>query len=501
MSEELEPLPKIVQAMNEGRLFWLDSMANQNRLDFSCPYVKGAVCLYLFDLKDLEHLRDQFSQELYERTTALLLLGGGAEHPSSTTDSRLTESQAADTERGRSLFVACLDAYEEAVEQHTQAALFTTPEFQWLTRYFALRLRLHWRLPAPTDLPAPDKLAKLNDALIYCALSFHLGKANDQHAVAKVQSLYQSHRSAGHLFWLQCLIHKNDNQLDRAKGYWLMASQLPHFDENLLEERQHLFDGGDRPARLTGLRATKRPYLYGQRDAAEALGPELYLPDFLQQEVDASRQEGKLSLSIKRALVEHRQFKPYQNLDLEQVSYVTPEDFLRTFVFVFPTTDPFRLALALSGVKHTGYVFQNLPSLVSRSLGKLDETWPQARDLQTVVDNAAFIRRVWRSYETGVYGIPAMTPVVGFQKTLEHWDFVRQVWPKSARLLIVPNRGGKGIVDQLALKLDDDTLVCSLDNASDCRRLTRRLKIHRAQFARIRQRIAGWRHTLMPEVA
>jgi hypothetical protein len=108
---------------------------------------------------------------------------------------------------------------------------------------------------------------------------------------------------------------------------------------------------------------------------------------------------------------------------------------------------------------------------------------------------------MWRSYETGVYKIPTMTPVVGFQTNLEHWDFVRQVWPKSTRLLVVPNRGGKGVVDQLGLAVDDDTVVCSLDNAADWRRLIRRLSINRRQLASIRERISGCQQTLMPEVA
>jgi hypothetical protein len=140
-----------------------------------------------------------------------------------------------------------------------------------------------------------------------------------------VHTLHQAHRSSAHVNWLLHLIYKNDNQLDRAKGYWLAASYAPYFDYNLQEERGALFGGTYQ--RPEGLRGVSRSFMYGSPLVSEPTCESGWLPAFIQDECKAMASGSALTLALKRAVTEHRQFKPYTHLAAENMTYVSPEDF------------------------------------------------------------------------------------------------------------------------------------------------------------------------------
>ena len=513
MSKKPFPVQQLFQALSSGRLFWIDSALNQSQIGTRCPYLRGALYLYLFNLRLVDSIKPYIDEPMIARLDAIL-----CRVPTDTSasqchhdDSQLppSDQDANDFEygepssSGEKLFLLMVDAFENAyslISDHR--SLFKDEEGTntKLARYFALRLKLHFGFDPPPDLAVTDKLDKLDEGFIFCSLAFNLLQKNDQHALARIDSLHHTYRLNGHITWLQCLAAKNNNHLDQAKAHWLNASYMNSFDHNLAEERTLLFGEKTALDSVAGIRMLRRPSLYGLEPTS----------------VDESMLKGSAFSSIRRELKHRSQKlrsqhqrnaenqitkrlgkKKYSNLSIDNVSYASPEDFLRTFIFIVPAIDLFHTSLALSGVAHKTYVFENLSDLVSRSVSKLDAGWGESRDLQIVRDHAEFIRRIWRSYELGVYGTMPYSEITSLLNSLEHWDFIRQVWPKATRLLILPFGNADQLVKDLSLECDNETLCFSLESRNDLKKLARKLKLNSYQFKVFRSRYASWTRVLL----
>lgn len=514
MSKNPVPVQQLFQALSSGRLFWIDSALNQSQVGTRCPYLCGALYLYLFNLRLVDSIKPYIDEPMIARLDAVLCRvptdtsasqchHDDAQLPPSDQDANAFE-YGEPSSSGEKLFLLMVDAFENAYHLVSDGSGFFTQGSDFeasLRQYFALRLKLHLNLSAPEDLPVSDKMTGLNEGFTFCALAFHLSKKNDQHLTAKIESLHQVFRLNGHVSWLQFLIAKNNNRLDHAKAHWLNASFLPSFDHNLAEERGLLFGEDVDLNGLSGLRLLKNTSQYRCQPVSVdetklEIGGLGHIRESL--ELRKSGEKKYFEARVKNEITTHRNKKRYINLSVNDVDYVSPEDFLRTFVFTFPSVDTLQVSMALSGVLQQIYIYENLAKLVSQSLSKLDSRWTQTRDLQIVRDHADFIRRIWRSYESGVYQVPPLKPVISLYSDLEHWDFIRQVWPKAKRLLVVPSGNIDGLINDLDIQIDAETETFSLASRWDARRLLHRLALNSVHFEKCRDRWLGWHRLFGP---
>ena len=485
--------------LSERKLLTLDSIVNNDQWDPSCPFLEIAVYLYLFNLKAVED--SMHSVDAYTESRLVAVLHVNSKRKISSERTRISKKkiskQVAESEPntvGEELLTLILDSIEDAFLLLTSPAVTfgaddgaTTTPFK---QYFLLRLALHLGLGCK-NVPPSERLDNLDEGLMYCALAFSLRAKNDPHILAAVNKLHAIHRHNGHLIWLQHHIHRTDNHLSMAKSLWLRASDCKSVDHNLTEDRQHLFSDTITLPRPRGFRSLHSVFLSNHPAARYARdniieSKTVDIKQLLKRIDKASNRIVSQVVAFEKKA--HKKLRPYQNLSLDDIDYVSPEDFLQTFVFIFPGVATFDLALGLSGVKQQAYSFQGIAELVSKSLYKLDSAWTQSRDLTIVKKNAEFIRRIWRSYETGVYGLAPTKPIINLCQSLEHWNFVRQVWPQAKRLIVIPSLEFEKAWHQLKLPIDDRTFIYRLDDPKSIKAICSDLQINVNQLSKLRKR-------------
>lgn len=508
MNDHLVPTKQLFKAIGSQRLFWLESILNQSKANPQCPYLSGSLYLYLFNFRLVDSIKPLIDESTLIRLNNIL---GCAPTDTTYTDQHYPIShrlpnelapndldQIQSSDNGKKLFLLIIDAFESAYTLVSkESGFFSNAESHntSLIQYFALRLKLHLNLSEPNDLPVSDKLKGLSEGFLFCALEFHLRRGNDQYLSAKIESLNQTYRLNGHITWLRCLVAKNMNRLETAKGHWLNASSIKYFDNNLCEERSLIFEGTESVPSLNGIRLLKSISLYNKDPSTiQEITSQICCDEDIRTVLTNYKNNKRKHVNqiANAQIISLRQKKQFINLSLNEIPYITPEDFLRTFVFTLPSIDAFKISLALSAVTAETYVFENIAQLISRSIIKLNDSWIESRDLKIVREHAEFLRRIWRNYEFKVYKVPSLERHVTICEDLEYWEFIRQVWPKAKRILIIPKGNIESLINDLNLSDDDDTYFFNLDSSGDLRCLSRLLRINSAQFRKCRNRWPGW---------
>ena len=72
MSKNPVPVQQLFQALSSGRLFWIDSALNQSQVGTRCPYLCGALYLYLFNLRLVDSIKPYIDEPMIARLDAVL---------------------------------------------------------------------------------------------------------------------------------------------------------------------------------------------------------------------------------------------------------------------------------------------------------------------------------------------------------------------------------------------------------------------------------------------